>query len=151
MDPTVTMLERLTKATDRRLRIDTSAPPMPETLAALARHVESTGGSEDLDWTALRTFLDELDRHPEQVVREISTAPRSRDPRLNALLAGLAEELADRATLPRPRWTSASGPLPSPWHAPGTSRMVDRARRRAPKPLRDRNVWIAADALWHER
>ena len=150
MEPTVAMLQRLTEAAGRRLRVDTTVPELP-TLSALARHLELTGTGDYLDWTAVRRLLDELDQRPELVSGAIATAPRSSEPRLNALLAGLAEELAERANVVRPRWTQQCGPLAQPWHAPGTRRMVDRVRRRAPSPLRDRNIWIAADGLWHER
>lgn len=148
--PTVAMLARLTEAAGRRLRIDTVAVK-PLTLSSLACHLELGGSGDRMDWTAVRGFLDQLDQHPERVTRAIATAPRSQDPRLNALLAGLAEELADRAGVPRPRWTQHGVPLAEPWHAPGTARMIERARSAAPEPLRNRNIWIAATGLWHER
>jgi transcriptional regulator with XRE-family HTH domain len=77
MEPTVAMLQRLTEAAGRRTRVDTTVPELPS-LSALARHLQLTRTGEELDWTAVRRLLDELDQRPELVPGAIATAAQQR-------------------------------------------------------------------------
>lgn len=65
---------------------------------------------------------------------------------LDALLAGIAEELADDAGLERPRWTASVPPLQEPWFPP--PRMIAAARAATPPQLAARRIYIAACDLW---
>ena len=87
-----------------RASLEVSAHPLPTlSLARLADARSDTPWGETIDWTRLRATLDELMLHPEAVEAAITTPPaRSGSARLDALLAGVAEKLADDAALPRP-------------------------------------------------
>lgn len=116
-------------------------------LLAEAYQLGATG--RKVDWTRLRGFLDQIAAHPESAAAAIDAPPRrSGDAAFDALLAGIAEKVADDAGIPRPRWTKSVPPSPTPWNAPGTPTRIKKARAAAPPQLAARNIWLAAQDLW---
>jgi len=142
------MLCRLLGATQTALEF--SPRPCPAlSLARLSDAWSSTPTGASIDWARLRATIDELTLHPAVLPAALETPPpRSGSARLDALLAGIAEKLADDAGLPRPPWTKTVPALAERWEAPGTPRMVARARAHAPEQFRDRNIFLSAAELW---
>jgi len=154
MDPTVGMLSRLLAATGRTLELSVaeSRGAAPLSLAGLVGAWTTTASGERPDWTRLRAFLDALALRPEQTKAAISrTPPPSGSPMLDALMAGMADKLADDHGLRRPAWTGATGRfLPSPWESPGTLRMRQAARDQTPSQLREHGIIASRDSLWRD-
>jgi transcriptional regulator with XRE-family HTH domain len=147
MDPTVTMLARITSAAGRQLEIRARPPVSPG--SRLADAADGVADIDRVDWTRLRALVDRLTRHPGDTDGAIADPPaRTGDPRLDNLLAATAEQLADDAGRPRPRWTTAVAPLPRPWHPPGTPRMQAHEAATAPAPFAARNVLLGLANLW---
>jgi transcriptional regulator with XRE-family HTH domain len=148
VDPTFGMLQRILGAAHAEL--DVSTRPLPtRSLARLAAARSDTSWGEAIDWTWLRAAIDELEMHPDEIASAIATPPaRSGSPRLDTLLAGIAEKLADDAGLPRPSWCRSVPPLAEPWQPPGTPRMVARTAARAPEQFRRRNIFLGESELW---
>ena len=69
---------------------------------------------------------------------------------MDALLAGLADKLADDAALPRPAWTQRGRRLRQPWAPAGTPRQTAHRREHTPTQLAYRNLVIDAATLWRE-
>lgn len=152
VDPTFTMLQRLLAAADCDLAL--SAPPVTAepSLAALASAVDDEASDRHVNWTRLRGFADWARHHPDRVVAAIHRPPpRSGEPLLDNVLAGMAEELADEAGIEPPRWCAAVRPLGRPYETPGTPRMRERNRRSAPRALARRGVFVSADTIWRDR
>ena len=151
-DPTVTMLSRLIAASGRHLSLTLDAVQDRPQRIAIEILTEAYTPDEKLrkvNWPRLRGFLDQLTEHRELTADAIESPPhRTGDPAFDALLAGIAEKLADDAGIPRPRWTRSVPPSPTPWEAPGTPARVERARAQAPAQLAARNIWLAAHDLW---
>jgi hypothetical protein len=144
------MLARLVAAAGQHLSVSVTAQrstsPAIETLAEAYQHHAQ---DRKVNWPRLRGFLDQLAAHPELVADAIEAPPsRSGDAAFDALLAGIAEKVADDAGIPRPRWTKSVPPAPAPWTAPGTPARVERARAAAPPQLAARNIWLATNDLW---
>ena len=94
-------------------------------------------------------FVRRSQLHPDAIASAIATPPpRSGTTRLDSLLAGVAEKLADDARLARPAWTKNIPALTEPWEPPGTPRIVARARARAPEQFRRRNIYLSVAELW---
>jgi hypothetical protein len=68
-----------------------------------------------------------------------------------ALLAGIAEKLADDHGLVRPGWTWTAPKMSPEWELPGTPRMRAERRAHAPKQLLDRGLVIDESSLWRDR
>ena len=150
-DPTLTMLTRVVSATGHQLRISVDAAPTGPSIAALADAVSCSPRGRKVAWHRLRGFLDTIAAHPEHTAAAIGAPPRrTGDRSFDALLAAIAEKVADDAGIPRPRWTRSVPPSPAPWESPGTPAMVRRARSRAPGQLKDRNIWLAEQDLWRD-
>jgi hypothetical protein len=98
----------------------------------------------------LRGFIDWLSLHPDRIEEAIETPPPRTGTPLDALLAGMAEKLADDGGITRPRWSAAVPPLDDPWEPPGTPRMIAAAKRTAPESFKRRNLFIAERDLWRE-
>ena len=149
-DPTLTMLDRIAAAAGRRLELADRSLPSPS-LAGLAERAISCPGRR-VDWTRIRGLLDWLRERPDRVARAIDDPPpRTGDQRLDALLAGIAEKVADDADVARPRWCGAVPGLEKPWEAPGTPRMRAAAAAAVPPQLAARNIWLAERDLWRGR
>ena len=151
-DPTLTMLDRLVTATGHRLHLELEAEeprgPHPR-IAALADACTLTADGRKVDWTRIRGVLDQIAARPSRAGEAIATAPvRTGDTSFDALLAGIAEKVADDHGLPRPRWARSVPPAPIAWETPGTPDRIRRARDQAPPQLAARNIWLAAGDLW---
>ncbi|MGH8892159.1 MAG: helix-turn-helix domain-containing protein [Actinomycetes bacterium] len=163
-DPTVGTLRRLVTAAGFDLGLSTRPisasgtaassirSAQPPALADLYDAWSSSPTGPRPDWTRVRILLEHLDRHPEQVAAAIKAPPRrTRSAMMNALLAGIADKLADDAGLPNPSWTQAAGALRRCWYSPGTPRMRAASREHAPEQLLRRNLAIHEDSLWRPR
>ena len=151
MDPTVGMLTRLLDSIGYELDLTTRASTTP-TLASLTDAWESSPRGDVIDWTRLRAFLDHLRLHPEDTAGSIRTAPESSGSALlDNLLAGIAETLADEASLPRPDWTGRIPGLRDAWSTPGTPRTREAARVSTPPALASRGLTLARSSLWRDR
>lgn len=152
-DPTLTMLSRLVAAAGRQLSvtIDSSALAHQLSIDSLTAAFSPESAVRKINWARLRGFLDNLLAHPELTAAAIESPPRrTGDAAFDALLAGIAEKLADDAGIPRPRWTRSVPPSPTPWETPGTPARVQRARAQAPAQLAARNIWLAEHDLWRD-
>ncbi len=150
VDPTVGMLARLLNAAGRQLELGTQRAPGPE-IADLADAWSHGPGGDRLDWTRLRTFLDQLARHPEQKGPATLRRPApSGSAVLDTLLAGIAEKICDGGGLPRPTWARSVPPLPEPWATPGTPAMREAIRAATPRELAKRGLRIDERSLWRE-
>ena len=143
-DATGAMLTRLAAAAG--FLIDTVTTRIP-TLADAAE----TAGDATADWTPLRLAVDYCERHPANAAAVIAACPASRNERSLALLAAVAEVIADRAGIARPAWTHRIPPLSEPWEAPGTPRIRERERDAALPQFAARNILFGPGAIWHER
>jgi len=148
MDPTVGTLHQIIEATGSTLHL--SSEPSPRKHPALSDLADAVT-RERPDWTSLRSFLDYLARHPEAVAAAITQRPRTSTRLMAALLAGIAEKLADDHGLPRPGWTHTVPKMRPEWSPPGTPRMRDEYRRRTPPQLLDRGLVIDESSLWRDR
>ena len=154
MDPTVGMLSRLLAATGRTLELSVGNAQAAAS-TGLADLVDAwTTGATGVrpDWTRLRALTDSLALHPEQTAAAINrTPPPSGSPMLDALLAGMADKLADDHGLRRPAWTRAPLRfLPSPWESPGTPRMRRAALAQTPAQLLEHGIIASLDSLWRD-
>jgi hypothetical protein len=136
--------------------IDVTARPgarrLGPQLADLADAWTASRAGDRPDWTRLRAFVDHLGRFPDEVGWAVRRAPRpSGSAMMDALLAGIADKLADDHRLARPEWTAASRRrLTEPWITPGTPRMLERTRQQTPQQLREHGVLISADSVWRD-
>ena len=125
-----------TRATDR--------PPWSP-LRGLKRDGNAPGELR-LDWTAWRSFLDRLDLHPELVPEAIYAIPPPTGERIvDALLAGVAEKIADDAGLPCPRWTERAPSLEHEFRPPLAHPRVD---HQVPPQLAARGLMVDTESLW---
>lgn len=117
----------------------------PPTLADLADASTQTALGERPDWTRLRGTLDYLARHPDDIPRAIAARPQTQSRLMNALLAGIAEKLADDHRLHRPGWTR---------HAPkiktGSPRLREQHRAHASPQFLDRGIVIEEQSLFRD-
>lgn len=148
IDPTLTMLDRLLAAAGSGLAI--AALPRDDrlTLAELSTALDNDAGRLKIDWTRLRGFVDWIRRDPDRAAEAIADTPARTGTVLDAILAALAEELADQHGLRRPRWTRAVGPVDPPWSPPGTPRMQAAAEALTPEPFRRRQLALSRSSLF---
>ncbi len=100
--------------TTRRLPATPARPPLRTTLAGLSDAWQRTARGDTPDWTRLRGALDVLAQHPKLLPDALE--PRSKPSGsavMDALLAGIADKLADDARPPRPAWTKRTPRLTS--------------------------------------
>ena len=150
-DPSFGTLSLLLAAAGTRLVL--SAVPnddSPPSLATLASAIRPAAGRHIIDWTRLRAFADWARLNPDDVTTAIADPPKRTDTPLDAILAGFAELLAERAGVDKPRWTRTVPWPENEWTAPATPAMVDRARIATPDPLRRRNIVLARSELFRE-
>ena len=150
MDPTVTMLARITSATGHRLNIRVNQTLRKESLAAIAQLVLSVDDSE-IPFTRLRGLIDWLDLNPNSAIHAIADPPpRTGNEILDNLLAAIANKIADENLETRPTWTS-DVPIPlAPWRLPGTPRMQALEAAKAPCQFTDRGIFLAASNFWRD-
>ena len=152
MDPTIGMLRRLLAAAGSELTLDASYRQQGPELAVLADAWTRTTHGDRPDWTRLRALLDELLAHPALIEAAIARRPSpSGSAVMDALLAGIADKLADDAQLPRPAWTRRGRRLRQPWLTPGTPKQRAYQIEHTPPQLRERNVIVDAESLWRDR
>ena len=148
VDPSVHTLKRIVEAAgfDLRLEVSHHGAPRPPRLGDLAGAWSRRKGRVRIDWTKWRTLIDALARHPELVPEAIyAPPPPAGDQIVDALLAAVAEKLADDAGLPRPVWT---GPVPvlDPAYRPPVARTI--AGQDIPQHLAARGLMIDTESLW---
>lgn len=150
-DPTFGMLARLLDAAGHEL-VATARPRKgaPVTLASLATSAEEDRHRSAIEWTRLRAFADWADRHPDAVPAAIADPPLRTGTALDAILAGFAEMLADRAGCSAPRWTRSVAAPREPWAPPGTPAMRARAAAATPEAFRRRNIVLSPDAIFRD-
>ena len=138
--------------TTRRLSPPAACPPSRITLAGLSDAWQRTTRGDTPDWTRLRGALDVLAQHPELLPDALEQRPQpSGSLVLDALLAGIADKLADDAHLPRPAWTKQTPQLESEWAAPGTPAMLAARRAATPAQLKERGFVLDEASLWRDR
>ena len=147
-DPTLTMLDRLVQAAECTLVVEARPREDRFTLAELATAYDETDSRLRIDWTRLRAFVDHVEQHPDDLQEAIADPPASTVALLNAILAALAEQLADEHGIERPRWTRTCGWLPQEWSPPSTPRMRKRHAETTPEAFRRRNLILARSALF---
>lgn len=151
-DPTLGTLRRILEAAGYTLRLAAEPRPRPRrALADLASAVSRTPAGERPNWTPLRGFLDYLATHPDEIPQAIIPRPHTSSRLMDALLAGIAEKLADDRGLPRPGWTRTAPKIKPEWAMPGTARMREQRRQRAPRQLLDRGLVIDERSLWRDQ
>jgi transcriptional regulator with XRE-family HTH domain len=152
IDPTLGMLRRILAGAGLSLRLAAEPAPRPRrALSDLASAVTRSGGHERPDWTRLRTFLDHLAMHPDEISRAITPRPHTSSRLMEALLAAIAEKLADDNGLSRPGWTRTAPKMKPEWTAPGTPRMKEQQRRNAPRQMLERGLAVDERSLWRDR
>ncbi len=126
--------------------------PSRTTLAGLSDAWQRTARGDTPDWTRLRGALDVLAQHPELLPDALESRPKpSGSAVMDALLAGIADKLADDARLPRPAWTKRITRLESEWSAPGTPAMLAARRAATPPQLKERGLVLDESSLWRDR
>ena len=136
----------------RRLPAPPSRQPSTTTLAGLSDAWQRTARGDTPDWTRLRGALDVLAQHPELLPDALAPRPKpSGSAVMDALLAGIADKLADDARLPRPTWTTRTPRLESEWSAPGTPAMLAARRAATPPQLKERGLVLDEASLWRDR
>lgn len=147
-EPTLRMLERLVDATGNDLFVECRRKEDRLSIAELATAWSEPNGRVKIDWTLLRGFVDRIQQNPTGLPDAIADPPAPTYPLLNAILAALAEQLADEYHVERPRWTRAFGPLDEPWAPPSTPRMRASFEQSTPEAFRRRNLVLSRSALF---
>lgn len=147
-DPTLHMLARLVNAAGSDLIVESRPREDRLSLAELATAWSDQRGRLIIDWTRLRAFVDRIQQDPESLPDAIADPPAPTHPILNAILAALAEQLAEEYDIERPRWTRAFGPLDDPWAPPSTPRMRASFEKSTPDAFKRRNLVLSRSALF---
>lgn len=147
-DPTLGMLARLVAAAGSDLVVESRPRKDRLSIAELATAWSDQAGRLKIDWTRLRAFVDRIRQDPAALPDAIADPPVPTNPLLNAILAALAEQLADEHGIERPRWTRAFGPLDEPWAPPSTPRMRAAFEESTPEAFRRRNLVLSRSALF---
>jgi transcriptional regulator with XRE-family HTH domain len=149
VDPGVATVQTILHASGYTLRLEIvrSASFALSSLANAWRH---EGGRDIIDWTRIRLFLDYLAVHPDVLPDAINQKPKhSGSLLLDALLASIAEKVADDAHQTRPRWTSLVSPLSRPtFFVPTSPTTRKRITESTPVQFLSRGVMIDEQSLW---
>jgi len=116
----------------------------PMTIQRLAAHVADEADA-DRRWSLLLEFLEEYEHEPPTSRRSLIEAEPARtgDVRWDALLAGIAEWLAARDSVPAPTWVGLpERTLPEPWSPHGLASLRRLAADNAPPEIRRHGVLI---------
>lgn len=157
MDPTVGTLSRILAAAGRELVLTCAeagatakgSPTHRLRLADLSGAWRPTSWGEEPDWTRFRALLDLLAANPSDVAGTIRKRPEpSGSGVIDALIAGIAEKLADDARIARPAWTGLVPAVEHSWAVPGTARMLARRRDATPPQLALRGLTVDEGSLW---
>jgi transcriptional regulator with XRE-family HTH domain len=150
VDPTIETIERILDAAGYDLQfrvVRHGCNPGPH-LGNLADAWTTREGRLRLDWTRWRTLLDQLALHPDLTPEAIYVPPPPAGNRVvDALMAAVAEKLADDANLRRPSWTATAPSLDEPFRPP-VRRNVDMD---VPSQLAARGLMIDMGSLWRDR
>lgn len=149
--PTLPLVERLVDAAgyDLQLELRRSGTPRTPRLGNLADAWSRQRGRVRLDWTRWRAFLDDMSLHPDRVPDAIYVPPPPAGEKIiDALLAAVAEKLAEDAGLPAPAWCVAAPSLDEPYE-PRVARQIP--GRTVPPQLARRGLLIDAESLWRDR
>ena len=147
-EPTLTMLKKLVNAAGSELVVESQPREDLSTLAELSNAWTDHDGRMKIDWTRLRAFVDRMELHPKGLPAAIADSPAPTHQLVNAILASLAEQLADEHHVERPRWARGVGPLDQPWSPPSTPRMQRSAVESTPPAFMRRNIIIPRSALF---
>jgi transcriptional regulator with XRE-family HTH domain len=158
VEPGWSTLQKVLAAAGEEAVLSTRRLPAPPagagstTLAGLTDAWQRTARGDTPDWTRLRGALDVLAQHPEVLPDALEPRPKpSGSAVMDALLAGIADKLADDARLPRPAWTKRIPRLTSEWSAPGTPAMLAARRAATPPQLKERGLVVDESSLWRDR
>lgn len=150
VDPTLQTIERILDAAGYELQVGVvrcGRAKRPH-LKALADAWTLRGGRLRVDWTRWRTLLDHLALHPDLTPEAIYAPPPPTGNRVvDALLAAVAEKLADDANLPRPSWTATAPLLEEPFQPP----VRGNVEADVPPQLAARGLMIDTGSLWRDR
>ena len=116
----------------------------PMTIQRLATHVANEADA-DRRWSLLLEFIEEYEHEPPTSRRSLIEAEPARtgDVRWDALLAGIAEWLAARDSVPAPTWVGRpERTLPEPWSPNGLASLRRLAADNAPPEFRRHGVLI---------
>lgn len=150
VDPTLHTVEQIVEAAGYELQLGvvrrgTQRPPR---LGDLSEAWSARGGRLRIAWTRWRALLDHLALNPEQVPEAIYMPPLPSGSRIvDALLAGVAEKVADDAHLPRPSWTVSTPVLEEPYQP----RVRPGVQLEVPPQLSARGLMIDTESLWRDR
>lgn len=150
VDPSVGTLERILDAAGFDLSIIArrKTDPHRPSLAGLVDAWTTHRGQTELHWPNWRALLDDLTLHPELVPEAIYLPPwPAGEPVIDALLAAIAEKLADDAGLPHPSWTEHAPVLAEAYDPPVARNVRDRV---IPPQLAARSLMIDTESLWRD-
>jgi transcriptional regulator with XRE-family HTH domain len=150
VDPSVRTLQRIFDAAGFDLVIGAvrHGTPRHPGLGDLTGAWSLHQGFVRLKWPQWRGLLDRLALHPELVAEAIYPAPLPSGHRVvDALIAALAEKLADDADLARPSWTVSVPGLDEPFR-PRVGRHI--VGRSVPDQLSARGLLIDTESLWRQ-
>lgn len=151
MDPTISMAQRLFSAVGVHMEFSLSEIPK-FSIAHLHNALQGEHIDFDLNWTQIRNFIDRMCNEPHLIAAAIADAPaRTQNEKFDALLAGVAEKLADDHDINRPSWCSAVPPSAERWASIGTPTMIKRNESQAPPQFIARNIYINQWQLWREK
>jgi transcriptional regulator with XRE-family HTH domain len=150
VDPTMQTIERILDAAGYELQFGVvrhGSNPGPR-LGNLADAWTARKGRLRLEWTRWRALLDQLALHPDLTPEAIYVPPPPAGNRVvDALLAAVAEKLADDANLRRPSWAATAPVLDEPFQPPARGTVeVD-----VPSQLAARGLMIDTGSLWRDR
>ncbi len=150
VDPTMQTFSQILEAAGYELQLGVVRRGGKPTarLGDLSGAWSTRGGRVRPEWTRWRALLDHLALHPEQLPEAIYVPPLPSGSRLvDALLAGVAEKLADDADLPRPSWTGSIPGLKEPYEPPVRAGV----ELEVPEQLEERGLMIDTESLWRDR
>ncbi len=149
VDPGVATVQTILHASGHSLRLEI-VRSASFTLSSLVNAWRHEGGRDIIDWTRIRLFLDYLAVHPDELPDAINRKPKhSGSLLLDALLASIAEKVADDAHQTRPRWTSFVPPLCEPtFFVPTSPTIRKRITESTPVQFLSRGVMIDEQSLW---
>lgn len=133
-------------SSDLRLQAIPHGIPPTQRLDDLAEEWELVDGELKPTWVRWRAWLDAIALHPERTCDAIYPIPNPSGHRtIDALIAAIAEKLADDAGLSRPSWTAAIPPADPTFEPP--------SRRRGGycEQFESRNLLISADSLFRPK
>jgi transcriptional regulator with XRE-family HTH domain len=149
VDPSVETLRQIITAAgyDLSLNIERRGGNRGPRLRDLSDAWSTRGGRIRIEWTRWRALLDQLAMHREQVAEGIYLPPLpSGSVVIDALLAGVADKLADDMGLTRPSWTASVPDLDEPFELPSRSGV----EHEVPHQLAARGVMIDGESLWRD-